>query len=161
MFTGEYMSNALKTSLIQLLLIAVYFPLYALNIWAALIYSGAFMIMDLRSWSRAIKGHAYDNHFIYLFITICTSFMAVIFFFANIYEILGTVAITGTEQYIKGLWEHLYFSVVTFTTLGYGEYTPRGYAKLAASIQAILGLGYFAFIVGVSSAMFYSKVKKT
>ncbi len=36
---------------------------------------------------------------------------------------------------------HLYFSVVTFTTLGYGDYSPtEGCARLVAAIQAFLGL---------------------
>jgi len=36
---------------------------------------------------------------------------------------------------------YLYFSVVTFTTLGYGDYSPTiGWARLVASFQAFLGL---------------------
>lgn len=40
-----------------------------------------------------------------------------------------------------GLFAHLYFSVVTFTTLGYGDFSPaEGWARFIASVQAFLGL---------------------
>jgi hypothetical protein len=155
------MDDSLKVVLLQLFLVLFYFPLYEFNVWAALIYVGVFTLLDLRFWPEAIRKHAKDTHFSYLIVTVVTSFIAVVFLFANIYEVIGTVATTGTKEYITGLWEHVYFSVVTFTTLGYGEYTPQGYAKIATSIQAILGLGYFAFIVGVSSAIFYARLQKT
>ena len=155
------MEDSFKVVLLQLFLVLVYFPLYGFHVWAALIYAGVFTLLDLRSWPGAIGKHAEDRHFSYFIVTVVTSFIAVVFLFANIYEVIGTVSITGTNQYITGLWDHVYFSVVTFTTLGYGEYTPQGYAKIATSIQAILGLGYFAFIIGISSTLFYSRVKKT
>jgi len=155
------MSPSLKTAFLQLSLVAIYFPLYYLSIWSGLIFAGFFLLLDLTAWPNALKLHSKQGAFKYLVITVGTSFIAVILFFANVYEIIGTIAISGTTNYITGLWEHVYFSVVTFTTLGYGEYTPQGYAKIATSIQAILGLGYFAFIVGVSSAIFYSKIQKT
>jgi uncharacterized membrane protein len=154
------MDDSFKVVLLQLFLVLAYFPLYEFHVWAALIYAGVFTLLDLRFWPGAIRKHAKDTHFSYLIVTVVTSFIAVVFLFANIYEVIGTVATTCTKEYITGLWEHVYFSVVTFTTLGYGEYTPQGYAKIATSIQAILGLGYFAFIVGVCSALFYARFQK-
>lgn len=41
----------------------------------------------------------------------------------------------------------LYFSVVTWTTLGYGDITPTGYAKLVASIEALFGYVMMALLV--------------
>jgi hypothetical protein len=79
-------------------------------------------------------------------------------FYANAYEITGNVLENGKP--ITGLWEHLYFSVVTFTTLGYGDYLPQGYAKILAASQALIGFGYFAFIIGVAGTIFYSKLNK-
>ena len=42
------------------------------------------------------------------------------------------------------LWEkflsNLYFSVITFTTLGYGDYTKPGWGKLIAGLESYLGL---------------------
>jgi len=155
------MKNRDKVVIIQLFVVALYFPIYYSNIWLGLIYTGFFLILDFKYWPNVINMHYKEESFKYLIITITTTFTAVIFFFANTYEIIGTISITGKNEFIEGLWEHVYFSIVTFTTLGYGEYTPQGYAKIFTSIQALFGLGYFAFIIGVSSAIFYSKIQKT
>jgi hypothetical protein len=46
--------------------------------------------------------------------------------------------------------DYLYFSIVTFSTLGYGDITPRGLTRIIASIEALTGfamLGLFLTIV--------------
>lgn len=40
----------------------------------------------------------------------------------------------------KGFLTSLYFSLVTFTTLGYGDYAPLGWVRVVATLQAISGL---------------------
>jgi hypothetical protein len=48
-----------------------------------------------------------------------------------------------------GLLEAVYFSGVTFTTLGYGDVTPSGPAsRLLAVLEAGCGFGYFAVVIG-------------
>jgi hypothetical protein len=48
-----------------------------------------------------------------------------------------------------GLADSLYFSGVTFTTLGYGDVTPAGPAGRAlAVLEAGMGFGYFAVVIG-------------
>jgi hypothetical protein len=145
----------LITLLIQLGLVAIYFAIYKWSLIAALIFSAIFMVADMFSWPGAIKSHEKDDKLIFLIVTIATSGFAIIAFFANAYEYFGEVLHGGIT--IKGLGEHLYFSAVTFTTLGYGDYLPHGYAKLFAVLEALLGFAYFAFIVGVSGSLFYSK----
>ena len=79
--------------------------------------------------------------------------------FANAYEIFGSVINNGNS--IEGLWPHIYFSVVTFTTLGYGDYLPVANAQIVAVIQALVGYSYFALLVGVFGSMLYQRVSKT
>lgn len=43
----------------------------------------------------------------------------------------------------------LYFSVVTFTTLGYGDFAPVGPSRIIASAEAIIGSFTIALFVVV------------
>jgi len=55
----------------------------------------------------------------------------------------------------------LWWSVVTLTTVGYGDVIPvTGLGKLAASIIAILGIGMLALPTGILGAGFVEQVQK-
>ena len=49
-------------------------------------------------------------------------------------------------------WDALYFSVVTFTSLGYGDISPIGAARLVACVEVMLGLALFGLAVAKVSA---------
>lgn len=50
---------------------------------------------------------------------------------------------------LMALGNSLYFSVVTFTTLGYGDITPLGYSRLIAAVEAFCGSFSLALFVVV------------
>ena len=51
----------------------------------------------------------------------------------------------------------LYFSGVTFTTLGYGDVTPAGpLARFVAVVEAATGFGYFALVIGYLPTLYQS-----
>jgi len=77
---------------------------------------------------------------------------AIIFIFAGVYRGYGLrVAEHATKL---GDWDTpLYFSVVTLTTLGYGDVTPASGIRLIAAIQALLGYLNLGLIVGVASEL--------
>jgi len=41
----------------------------------------------------------------------------------------------------------IYFSVVTITTLGYGDFTPQGWSKILACVEVFFGLAMMGLIV--------------
>lgn len=55
----------------------------------------------------------------------------------------------GDEPIVSIVRESLYFSVVTFTTLGYGDIQPMGFGKMIAMVEAGVGSLLMALIVFV------------
>lgn len=53
--------------------------------------------------------------------------------------------------FTPNFFEALYFSVITFTTVGYGDITPLGVTKLLATIEAFCGIFIIPiFVIGLS-----------
>ena len=48
----------------------------------------------------------------------------------------------------NSLLECLYFSITTYTTLGYGDLSPSGWLRIITSLEALLGLVNMGFLIG-------------
>ena len=57
--------------------------------------------------------------------------------------------LSGWQFYLFEFFNSLYFSVVTFTTLGYGDIYPVGFARFVAALEAFLGSFTMALFVVV------------
>ncbi len=79
------------------------------------------------------------------------AFAVINILFAIIYYLLGKADIgisKGSELQI--LYKSFFFSVQTLTSLGYGFYAPQSIAAgWVSSIEAFLGLIFFAFVTGL------------
>lgn len=62
---------------------------------------------------------------------------------------LGLALERGWAQNLADLFDCLYYSVVTFTTLGYGDITPHGLARPLAAFEAFAGSFTMALFVVV------------
>lgn len=74
------------------------------------------------------------------------------FVFALLYWYISykfpTHGLIGPENTnLISFYDSLYFSVVTETTLGYGDYRPVGFSRLLISVQAVLGLTIAGIVV--------------
>ncbi len=79
--------------------------------------------------------------------------VAVVVFWAMLYWRLGLVRLSGATYPIHGLLQNLYFSVVTFTTLGFGDFEPvkSGLGMFLAASEAFIGMFMIAlFVVSVA-----------
>jgi len=84
--------------------------------------------------------------------------LAMIILFATLYFFAG-LSFSGDSlafnpeasawQNVKNYFSALYFSVVTFTTLGYGDLVPIGIARAFAALEAFLGSFTLALFVVV------------
>lgn len=64
--------------------------------------------------------------------------------FPFLYAVFNGVEVDSISDYI-------YFSVVTATTLGYGDFHPIGIGKIFASMEAIFGTFMWAVYIAVFS----------
>lgn len=59
-----------------------------------------------------------------------------------------TNGLTSSSQLKNDFWEALYFSIVTFTTVGYGDMTPIGWGRTVVAIEVLTGLVLTAVLIG-------------
>lgn len=85
-----------------------------------------------------------------------TSFIVIVMFAASFIETWAWAFTYLHLGAIENLEEALYFSIVTFTTLGYGDITLSESYRLLASIEAANGI----IIFGWSTAVTMSVVQK-
>lgn len=84
---------------------------------------------------------------------------ALIYFFTGIHFNGNIVALNldhSLEQNLIAFAECLYYSVVTFTTLGYGDFTPVGVSRVFAAIEAFSG----SFIIALFVVVFVKKMTR-
>lgn len=106
--------------------------------------------------NRSLDTMGYDNLVLaraafFLFDAI-TLMLGTVTAFAAIYlhcPVIDLESVTGKEA--------LYFSMVTFSTLGYGDLTPTDEFQLIASSQALLGLLVFGLLIGYAASLFTDK----
>ncbi|NQT22210.1 MAG: pentapeptide repeat-containing protein [Candidatus Omnitrophica bacterium] len=80
---------------------------------------------------------------------IMSSFFVVVGY-ATIYKILGAIRAADTPAYILSMGDYIYYSVITFTTVGYGDFIPKAAPlfRLLAASEAFIGtfmIGLFIF----------------
>jgi voltage-gated potassium channel Kch len=91
--------------------------------------------------------------------------LAIIFVCAIIYAFTGisfggNIQAISTEQTLDAnisfFFSSLYYSVVTFTTLGYGDFTPVGISRAIAAIEAFTG----SFTIALFVVVFVKKMTR-
>lgn len=84
------------------------------------------------------------SHFIIIFAIGVLLFSIAYFFFTSFQE--GLVSNTTPASQIT-IWTSIYFSVVTVSTLGYGDIIPQGVSKILACCEVVFGLTMMGIIV--------------
>ena len=79
--------------------------------------------------------------------------------FAFIHRTIGLIGAVGTDGTVP-IRDSLYFSIVTFTTLGYGDIQPVPAGRLLAAFQALSGYIYLGLGIGLAVDGFRPLVRK-
>ncbi|MDH3355730.1 MAG: potassium channel family protein [Chromatiales bacterium] len=93
--------------------------------------------------------------YILQFIELCFTAITNIFLFAYLYRVFGIN--TSCGDITHGLLDSIYFSIVTWTTLGYGDFSPTEVLRIPAAIEALLGYTYMAILIGLLLTIFNRK----
>lgn len=81
---------------------------------------------------------------------IVLSSLGAIFTFAFLYSYFNTVESSLAIGYVMNWSDYLYYSAITFTTVGYGDFIPKAHSafRLLSSVEAFMGVflsGLFVF----------------
>ncbi len=116
------------------------------------------------SFNVVRKGHVAKNMYQSLMTATWLRFFLLVFgffmiwnlFFAFIFTLIGVDQIgISSKGYFDDFAQSFYFSVQTFTTLGYGRLSPVGHmANLIAAIDAFTGMMTVALLTGLFFARF-------
>jgi hypothetical protein len=79
--------------------------------------------------------------------------IAVILAFAGIYQGHGLDKMPAVDLANDENYTSLYFSIVTWTTLGYGDLVAKADIRMVAAVEALLGYFSFGMLVGLLTAV--------
>jgi|GEM_PF-971054 len=107
-----------------------------------------FIRNQLKGWAYITKSLSYyyweygrkPHRIIYLS-------LAIIFLFACIYWLDSDLISANTANKSFNFGDSLYFSTITFTTLGYGDFSPIGWLKIPSAIEAFFGVVNMGFLI--------------
>jgi len=78
--------------------------------------------------------------------------------YAVAYAYLGLI---DGETMVREPVTRLYFSIVTWTTLGYGDVRPSMEARFVAASEALLGYIWMAFFIWMFAVLFKQPAERT
>lgn len=132
--------------LIKVLIIAA-----ALLVVNTLIHAVA-MLLAIR-WSRLIAGLHPAHPLLPTGRPMVVSAVVLLMFFASVAEVMTWALVYLWLGAFSELEPALYFSMVTFTTLGYGDIVLEGSLRLLSSFQAAIGIIMFGWTTAVVLAV--------
>lgn len=119
--------------------------------YLTIFWSGIYFALIILVIPFLTAHHARPSPFWFMVVTI-VSISLTILSYSLVYRHFGIIGPDGSEALLK-VGDYLYFSAVTFSTLGYGDFRPAPDARLFAAFQSILGNLHLGMTVGV---LFYA-----
>lgn len=79
------------------------------------------------------------------------------FLFAMLYLLVPNSVVKGSDGQTKNFEDLLHYSFTTQATVGYGDYSPLGTARIMAALQALLGTAMNAVVLGATTYKFLKR----
>lgn len=116
-----------------------------------LITTNIVCLLGLRALKMKVN---YGNNYTLELIEVSFACLTNIIIFANIYCTTGLKFDGGVVHSVR---DSLYFSIITWTTVGYGDFTPVPELRIVTATEALLGYFYMAILIGSLMLSFTSK----
>lgn len=111
--------------------------------------------------SRLVRLFSGNGNYLLEALLAGTNILLLLAAFAGIYAQLGLTDTTGgKETMTHNYWEAAYYSVVTFTTLGYGDLVPHGACRVLAAMEAFVGYVVLALIASTAANFVQAAAKQ-
>ncbi len=88
----------------------------------------------------------------FLFLLLITLLFGLSYYFSNTLKLNYSDAANS----MISIWDSLFFSIVTITTLGYGDIRAVGIGRIASGMEAVAGLMF----IGVFTALVFSRLSR-
>lgn len=131
--------------------IAIFLVLYTLlkgEVHIALVMVFIVVLLYSTGLTLWIKSQFKSRQITHFLISYLFTIVIVILLFAGAYSSRSDEFLVMNQQANLGFADSLYFSTMTFTTVGYGDIVPLGINKILASIQAIIGITVNIALIG-------------
>jgi len=114
-----------------------------------------------RKFHERVKHYFKDNRIRNTLITGIAAYLVIVLIFGIIFYVFDSLSTNIMDPNKEvSLIDYLYFSLVTFSTIGYGEIIPTGLAgKVIIMIESCIGLAYTPFFGGYLAYLFIQRPK--
>lgn len=102
-----------------------------------------FLILGFIERATAMPYHSLFGLWIFIVLCFSQAYLYLSLFTAE----QGILAIRQTGTILEQIGNSIYFSVITATTVGYGDMIPSGFSKFFAALEAVLGFALFALFI--------------
>jgi inward rectifier potassium channel len=114
-----------------------------------------------RKFAERVVHYFNDNRIRNTLIRGIAGYLVIVFFFGIIFFLFDSLSFNINEPGKQlSFFDYLYFSLVTFSTIGYGEIIPTGLTgKIIIAIESCIGLAYTPFFGGYLAYLFIQRPK--
>lgn len=73
--------------------------------------------------------------------------------FASVYHTLGIIDNRAGGVIVHDFWSSVYYSIITLTTVGYGDFYPHGLGRALAALQGLTGYVILGVIASTAASI--------
>ncbi len=116
----------------------------------------------LHEAAKRLPRSSIPHHFRIIFVVLFSllAHLVEIWLFAVVYYFMSSTDIDGwghlAGNYNGTLLDSVYYSAITYTTLGFGDITPIGKIRLVTALEALLGL----ILIAWTATFIYNQLDK-